>query len=701
MMTRLLIIFLLPALYCTLIPSAHANSQSTLKESDVEPEAGQRSFSEYLTAGDWEGLRATLYPEASLLPAARGHFKDSRARYVTDYSDKGYVFVASNHYYGDGKLYLIKLTEAASGKNPPAREIPVKHSKDKPIVYDGRLVLRGGHSDTHVNFYSLKTGKLIKSITGIPNITGHTPDLYVKGNRLFIIRPDHTGKPALLTEINLDTMTLMGTNKGYSVGSIKLLTADSSKRVAARFAQDKSDSRLTPDQINWGKNLTLADLNLTSASCGFILEGNSKTHFKVPECEKDQGELKLLENNMVLLKAGANVLVLDPEALTQQEKIHQDNLERAQLLDKEISQFLTAINHEKYNSKQLIAFASAFPEYITEKEMKSRIAAYHNEYAKEQFGLSVITAVEETKKGSRYVPRVTNTYYSNEDQSYFLNGEYVYKTKPKQEVSSSGGYEVNITGHDLIFAIDNTKQQTYSVTLEATWTFTEYYYTQERYCIKGGLFGCSTYGNRSKRAEKTEPRKLVQHFLIGSEGRVKHSFYLGETKPDDLDIYISNIEKIDPNLFARYAAIMDADAESTPKETIAAIDELQKLPALKQFGATLDDRRADIRKVYQQQFSDEHLDNIEIEFEIDDRYDPDFKNDITATVTTSHPMEIELKVPSGKWTTQITNQTSGVEVMDYCLLCEYRSKPIPISIRGVPESELAKAIEILEIRPLD
>ncbi|MCP4343093.1 MAG: hypothetical protein GY799_30520 [Desulfobulbaceae bacterium] len=312
----------------------------------------------------------------------------------------------------------------------------------------------------------------------------------------------------------------------------------------------------------------------------------------------------------------------------------------------------------------------------------------------EKYNISLLTSFQENKAGTRYVPTVSNTFYSSENESYYVNGEYVSKYRPKSETITSGGFDESVYQQDLLFALDNHSDEVYSLVFEAIWTATEFYWEEEEYCHEMGFFSCSEQGKRNVKRERGIGKRHRQSFLIPPDGRVKHKIKMGERVPTDLVYTLSEVTTIPKDLFNRYAQVM----EKADEETLLGLQLLIREPQLAKFNDELSHRGKVIKSKLAEQFSSTYLEDAKLEVVVRKNYDPDFNNQITlSAITAGQPMIVVVKTPAGEFEFKADEQVNGFKISDTCIRCKYKGTLVIPNIRGIRKEKLLDQSKVIDV----
>ena len=347
-------------------------------------------------------------------------------------------------------------------------------------------------------------------------------------------------------------------------------------------------------------------------------------------------------------------------------------------------------------------FSKEFPDYLARQKLETQLAKYFNNLSENKYGLKVIKTVKKSIQGERRVPSVRNSYYTTEDQSYYINGEYIHKTRPIEKIQHLGGYEEAIESYDLVFAIDNTQENAYVAQLEATWSASEFYYEQESYCMKRGLIFCKQWGKRNVRKERKEEKRFLQDYLIGPNGRAKHSFELGEREPNDLRLFISNVRVIETDTFQKFDFVMSEKGKDSPLEVYENIKYLRSLSAFSEFEKMLTDREKDISQYHLDNFSKSNMEKVTIQVNVDsNKFEKDFENDVVIKLQSSDlPLLVEINTPIGDKVVQVSRKKRGVLVLDECLLCQYQGEITLEGIKNLSFEELKAKVKVSRVMKL-
>ncbi|PJC87314.1 hypothetical protein CSW98_05275 [Vibrio sp. HA2012] len=316
----------------------------------------------------------------------------------------------------------------------------------------------------------------------------------------------------------------------------------------------------------------------------------------------------------------------------------------------------------------------------------------------EKYKLSILTNIKEEKSGSRYIPTVSNTYYTTVDESYYVDGQYVSKYKTQENNVVSDGYDESIYTKNLIFAIDNQSDKAYSILFQANWTSTEYYYEEESYCSRMGWIFCKQWSKRNVRKEKYIPKRYRQYFIMSPQGRVKNRITLGEKEPDDLVYTITEFNIVPSDIFEEYSRVMEGVSE----ENLAKIHQLKDEKILIPYLKNLEDRASVIRRKLDEIFSDKHIADSSFAVVLPQKYDPEFTNKVTINVIAKNmPLNITLKTPVGEKQADAYKKISGIKISDYCFFCEYQGEIVLEGIKGISGKQWNTDVSVGFVRPVN
>ncbi|MDY0328134.1 MAG: hypothetical protein RBR07_07805 [Arcobacteraceae bacterium] len=159
--------------------------------------------------------------------------------------------------------------------------------------------------------------------------------------------------------------------------------------------------------------------------------------------------------------------------------------------------------------------------------------------------------------GERYVPTSTYTSSTPNSTTTYINGKAYTSTMYDTNTSYSGGSNEKVYGYKLIYDITNQSKNYYIVSLEAKWD--GYYSHYQTY--NTGAWGDGD--TRTKLVEETQSSKYLETFLLGPDEIYKDQFEVGEKKPENLNIVISQLEKVDKSY---YEGLVKALSYSQKKE---------------------------------------------------------------------------------------------------------------------------------------
>lgn len=581
------------------------------------------SFETYLTNQKFTELKKVLNPTTNIEELSLAQTTGDNLKFFKYYPTINKLVGISKSGY-DGRFHIIDFSQKdSSGKF----KLTKSHSEDNhlpPVIYNNKLYAFS-HCSRDVYIKSLETGNTVKTLKDVgvsacgsgTRIGGY----YIEGKKLYIIQTSRSNSPYNLATIDMKEGKSLGKNKGYYTNKYRYLTSSSSNKIKKKFAKIRRLSD-TPKNESWTKELTIDNIGMKARYCSLDLTIDNQTvRFSIGKCNKYSKHIYLnhLKNGYLAIKNNNILYIVDPKKLIAYSKSYLKDLSYKNSLEGQIKKFTENIDLSKYDKDTLRNFAVKFPSYLSPSKIENDIGDYYTKQAESKYGLKLVTSIKDTKRGKRRVPYVSNTYYTSEDQSYYVNGQYIHKSKPKTQTSSSGGYDESIYGYEFLFAIDNTFDKSYIAEVEAVWHATEYYYKKERYCMKRGFFFCSDYGYRNVKKETRKKKRVNQTFIIGKDGRVKHSFYLGEKKPSDISFFISNIKQIDNKSFNAYESIMSLKGK---KELLKSEQNIEMLVSKKEFSPfknTLLKRKMEIQKYHRDIFSKENIKTVELDITVDNK----------------------------------------------------------------------------------
>jgi len=656
----------------------------------------KNELSELIEAENWAELKSIVKPSLKLEDIAvwdgfspKPHSTDTMFFYDKEHEK---ILIQKN------KIVFSRSAGrfVADLKNPD-NNVKLKSITNEYFIgkYNGRWVIQSPNSAAF-SFYNPENMELVKKIS----TEFYHPKIYAKNNGIiYITASNRRASKGKILEINLDTMT---------VKPAKIITSALIKTLQPYRQEEK----YVQSHLNHASKFSkLADKFSAGSPCTFTYQpSNLNVEFTVVECGGNEPKYKdpklkfisLGETHTVIRSKsrqgnwgyGATDYILplsalDNIVLSLKEKKHHEIKAQLKLFSKNIP-------FDQYDTSKLRGLAKALPEYINPKQLEAELASYYTARAKDQYGLNVLESIKAVDKGSRYVPTVTSTYYTHEDQSYSINGQYVHKTGPsKSNQVNSGGYDQAISGFDLVFAIDNTKKKSYQIELEANWTAAESYNAKESYCMQRGFIFCSQRGTRNVTKYKTQSKKVKQSYLIGHEGRIKHKFYLGEKQPSDLIFYISSVKPVDDQHFSVYENIMSNSHDEELNVTKELIDQIKQQKLFLPFHGSLDDRFKALVQQKRDQFFEQQLPEVSLNFQFPEKFDPDFDNNVKVSIISQGmPVKIDLETNKADHSYTVNQKTSGFEVAQgYCFFCEY-SKEINLNFKGMSKAKIQDTVKI-------
>lgn len=343
------------------------------------------------------------------------------------------------------------------------------------------------------------------------------------------------------------------------------------------------------------------------------------------------------------------------------------------------------------------AFAERYSDYLTKQEVFERAQQFVAANPVHP-GVTLQTSIDNYVQGERYIPQVINSYYTTEDQSYSLNGEYVNKLVSKRREITSKGYNLSINGFDRIFAIENNSSEPQLVLYKSFWRGAEKKVEKERYCARSGLFSCQDYDERYVAKPYYSDRDYQQAFFIAPGGRVKHRYLLGEEKPESVTDYIAEVTPLGPDLFKELQVVFGDEAMDAGDSTLRVIERLSKREDLAGLRSALGARVIEIQQHMAARFDSEHRAGSAVALSFPDQFDPDFANVITAKVVSDvGAFTAIVATPVGKRRVAVYKQSSGYRVYGYCLFCEWESDSFKIEVpRGMDKQSVRKQISLIQ-----
>ncbi|MDN3682053.1 hypothetical protein QWZ04_17245 [Vibrio tapetis subsp. quintayensis] len=524
--------------------------------------------------------------------------------------------------------------------------------------------------------------------------------LYLKGSD--ILSTDHSRD---FVRLNIKDMEIIDLSERYKKNEGGYFTSNSRKKIKKITSNLPRFRNI--DDGSWVKELDVNGLMLYSGKCKFTVIKENTVEFVLEKCKSDnlasskkrQVNFKLLDNGLILVKTSKFLYIIDKDQLEIYSREYSYKKSIADRLEKEVIDFTNSIDFDIYDKSLLRDFSKEFPDYLARQELETQLAKHFNNLSDNKYGLKVLKTVKKSIQGERRVPSVRNSYYTTEDQSYYINGEYINKTRSIEKIQHLGGYEESIESYELVFAIDNTQENIYVAQLEATWSASEYYYEKESYCMKRGLIFCKQWGNRNVRKERNEEKRFLQDYLIGPNGRAKHSFELGEREPNDLRLFISNIRIVDNDIFQKFDFVMSEKGKETPLESYKNIKHLKSLSEFSEFEKMLTDRKKTIEQYHLDQFSKSNIEKVTIQVNVDsNKFDKDFENDVVIKLQSSDlPLVVEINTPIGDKLVQVSRKKSGVLFIDECLLCQYQGEITLEGIKNLSLEELKTKVKIIRV----
>jgi|GEM_PF-6416738 len=204
----------------------------------------------------------------------------------------------------------------------------------------------------------------------------------------------------------------------------------------------------------------------------------------------------------------------------------------------------------KQNSVQAyMDFKAAYPKAPQVKTIDDKMLELANFALRQTYKEGVI--------GERYVPTSTYTSSTPNSTTTYINGKAYTSTTYDKSTSYSGGNSEKVYGYKMIYDITNQGKKYYIVSLQANW---DGYYSQYQTYQTGAWGGGDT---RARLVEKTQPSKYVQTFLLGPQEIYKDQFEVGEKKPEDLKIVVSQLVEVEKEY---YEGLVQALSYSQKKE---------------------------------------------------------------------------------------------------------------------------------------
>ncbi len=668
-----------------------------------------KDFRHYFENKKWDELKNALDVKIEFDEVVISSVNARDARnfiYYDNINTLAFLSGGNRSYY----YYTIELLDRSS-KKIQAKDFFTGRRDVPPIISDNRLLtFRDGdkYCTEDIVYRSIKTKKTIKKIRNPNSIycgSGGRQKYYLDDGVLYqVTYINNRGTPTIywVTEFDTNRMSAASVNKGYYSNKYGRLTKSSKNRAEKKFS--KSEQAIDFYSDRWVNKVSYKDIEIESSGCDIsIKDAVSSMRFPFESCGKDM-QLRLLTNSIIIARTKKTVFLIEPERLNKYFAEYKKRQKYADRIDKEAKQFVKNLNFNLIDRNVLRIFSDIFPGYLDNSDLENRLAKYYANIAENEYGIKIQNSTKETTKGTKYIPQVKNTYYTSEDQSYILNGQYIHKSRPKKETVTTGGYEKTVLGWDLIFAVDNesTDKANYVVEVEATWTSTEYHPEKERYCLKKGFIFCSDWGERYREKAKKMPKKFNQNYLIGSGGRVKHNLYLGEKKPHDLQIFISNARKVSDEHFEKYKHVM---SKSGLKDLETAKDYVSALKSIKVFSPFIEILKNRLQEIAQHQkdvFNDENIGLASYEVELPRKYDKDFENNIILVVTTKDkPLKVKISTPSKTRELNVNRQVSGYQIFGKCLFCKYEGRLELSNIKDVQKEDINNQFKISYVYKID
>ncbi len=330
---------------------------------------------------------------------------------------------------------------------------------------------------------------------------------------------------------------------------------------------------------------------------------------------------------------------------------------------------------------------------VRKKQLKEKEEIYRKRLA--DAGLSVITNIKKVVKGKRYIPIVTNPYYTTVNKNVTVNGKLNLISHTKKEYVSNGGYNVDITGYDFIFAIENSMNYPYIVTFEVDWNNTEYHYEKESYCMEKGWVFCAQTGQRYGKKERHRMEHIKRSYIIGAKERVKDKVYIGEKKPNLKKIHyrIGNFSPIDKEVFEKILFLNTREGMENVSLSKQYFLQLRQNSALKDVFPMLEKRMRKIESYHIKRFDHKYRSMVKIALQFEKNFDPDFNNNVKIMLTSPKPMFVDLTTPNGvqKRLAISKKKESGMYFLDIMLK----------DISGITKHKLSKQIKVQHVYPMD
>lgn len=525
------------------------------------------------------------------------------------------------------------------------------------------------------------------------NHPGSASAAYIKNDKLFIYNArNHSfyyGRDRYLYEIDLKSNRYVGrkvVNKSY-----KKIEKDYYSFRSSFINNKKSGS------VIYSENYTIKYENksihvIDSAENKYTYNTGSSAEYIYDE-----------RSNSLIVEFGSKLAVVPLSDLIERTEINIEKEKYRKSFVADLNSYFESMDYSVANIEKLRMYSKIFPQFLSREELESRTKTAFDSVAKNK-GFKLIGDIKKTSKGERYVPVVSNTYYSSEDQSYYVNGEYVHKSKPKRETVSSGGYSVDVTGYDLYFAIDNDSEVPSIATFEASWSETEYYYKKVKDRCLSRFFACLDWSYKNERKERTNLRHFKQNFLVGKGGRAKHKIYLGEKEPNDLVFYITNFLKVDEGLFEKFEYVTSNSALDNRDSARSAYKNIYQNKVIQDFSDILTNRMKEVEDHHKNIFNDNNSSLVTVDVVFDKKFDPDFESSVTVLVKSKEkPLIVNINTPVGVEENIILNSlSSGWEFYGYCFFCEYTDSFEIERIKGYSKQQVLEKVSVQFVfDPLD
>ncbi len=240
-------------------------------------------------------------------------------------------------------------------------------------------------------------------------------------------------------------------------------------------------------------------------------------------------------------------------------------------------------------------------------------------------------AFKEGPIGKRYVPSTSTSYTTYESEHITVNGRSHTIGKNKTSSYSSGGYDENVYGFKAIYGFKNSSKNYYIVNIKTKWSGTYSKYMTGSY----GAWSDKS-GSYSKLKSSTQPSSWEYGFALAPKEKTKFQFEVGETKPTNLRLLITNIVKIDKSTYQNFNKVLSSKCND-----IALLEKYIKDDRFKRWHKRLKTNKQNaLQRLYAKK--------VQFRFVYDkEDYDPDFENEVKMIVSAPFNGKITYKTDFG------------------------------------------------------